>query len=336
VTGPAEAPRSDPLYRNTDLSYVVRLPVLGVPVAFATNSPAARDAVAEWFGMWEHLARYPALLSADATRIRIIEHEGMEGGPGRPPIRYRMPDAERILLHTRGSMGLVDVRRGDAVAYVTPELVADRDHFQYGILEAMVLVLIALRDRLPLHAALVVRNGVAILLAGQSGLGKSTVAYQALRAGWTLLADDAVFVQTTPTNRLWGGARRLYLPPDAARWFPELAGREAQVQANGKTKIALPHAHDWRSIGPPVVERAAICLLGRSAGPATLERIDPEVVRSALLEDLTAVHDLHREDGRRVIPPLCAGGGWRLALSQRPPDAAPLLEDLARQVAMRW
>jgi hypothetical protein len=323
---------SDPLYRTTDLPHVIRLPVLGIPVVFATNSMTAREAVTEWFGMWEHLARYPDFLDTSETRVRIVVHDGSEGTEGRTPMRYRMPDGDRVLVHTAGSMGIVDIGRGDAVAYVTAELLADRGHFQYGMLEMMTLVLVTFRDRLPLHAALVARDGAAILLAGGSGLGKSTLAYQARRAGWTLLADDGVYVQTTPTRRLWGGPRRLYLPPDAARWFPELAHREVELQANGKTKIALPHAHDWEGIGPPVVERAAICVLGRAAGPATLERIGPDVVRAALLADLAAAHDLYRDAGDRVITPLCADGGWRLARSRHPADAAPLLDALARQL----
>jgi len=323
----------DPLYRSTDLPHVVRLPVLGVPVVFATNSATIRDAVVEWFGMWEHLADHPGLIAAGEIRVRLVEHEGREGTSGRSPMRYRMPDDERVLVHTAGSLGIVDTGRGDAVAYVTSELLADRGHFQYGMLEMMTLVLVTLRDRLPLHAALVARDGVAILLAGQSGMGKSTLAYQARRAGWTLLADDGVCVQTTPTRRFWGGPRRLFLPPDAARWFPELAERDARVQANGKTKIAVPHAHDWAGFGPPVVERAAICVLGRAQGPAALERLGPDAVRTALLADLTAVHDLYRGTRDRVITPLCADGGWRLALSARPAEAAPLLEELARTIA---
>jgi hypothetical protein len=324
---------ADPLYRTTDLPHVVRLPVLGIPVAFATNSATVRDTVIEWFGMWEHLNGHPELLGTGETWVRIVEHEGREGTAGRPTMRYRMPDAARVVVHTPGSVGIVDTGRGDAVAYVTSELLEDGGHFAYGMLEMMTLVLVTVRDRLPLHASLVARDGVAILLAGPSGFGKSTLAYQARRAGWTLLADDGVYVQTAPTVRIWGGPRRLYLPPDAPRWFPELAGRTAEVQANGKTKIAVPHDHDWERDGPPVVERAAICLLDRAAGAAMIERVGPDVVRASLLADLMAAHDLYRDTADRVLTPLCADGGWRLALSPRPPDAASLLEELARDLA---
>jgi hypothetical protein len=323
---------ADPLMRNVALPHTVRLPVLGIPVRFATNSPAALDAVTECFGMWEHLNRYPDLLETGDAAVRIVEHEGQEGMPARSPMQYRSPDGERLVVHTPGSLGIVDARRRDAVAYVTSELLTDRGHFQYGMLEAMTLLLVEFYDRLPLHAALVVRNGVAILLAGQSGLGKSTLAYQARRAGWTLLADDGVHVQTAPVGRLWGIPRRLYLSPDASRWFPELAHQQAQLLPNGKTKIAMLHAHDWEGFGPPVVERAAICVLARSAGAATIERMDADAVGASLLTDLLAAHDLHRDAARQVIPRLAAGGGWRLALSPSPADAAPLLDALAEQI----
>lgn len=324
----------DPLYRTAELPHVVRLPVLGVPVAFATNSTAVRDIVIEWFGMWKHLDRYPELLETGDTWVRIVEHEGREGSAGRPPMRYRMPDSQRVMVHTPGSVGIVDTGRGDAVAYVTAELLADRGHFGYGLLEMMTLVLVTVRDRVPLHAALVARDGVAIVLAGPSGLGKSTLAYQARRAGWTLLADDGVYVETTPTTRIWGGPRRLFLPADAPRWFPELATEAPQPQANGKTKIAVPHTHDWERAGAPVVERAALCVLGRTTtASATLQRIGPDAVRALLLADLMAAHDLYRDVADRAITPLCADGGWRLSLSPRPADAAPLLDALARELA---
>jgi len=92
----------------------------------------------------------------------------------------------------------------------------------------------------------------------------------------------------------------------------------------------VPHAHDSAS-GAPVVERAALRVLGRTRGPSPArERIAADELRASLLADLMAAHDLYRDVADAVITPLCAGGGWRLALSARPADAAPLLDDLAR------
>jgi len=321
------------MYRTVALPHVVRLPVLGVPVRFMTNDPDVLEAVLESFGMWANLTSHPGLVSADELRVRLVVHEGTEGSADRTPVRYRMPDSDRVIVHTPGSVGIVDAARRDAVAYVTRPLVDDRGHLQYGILEMLTLVLVTVRDRLPLHGAMIVRDGNAIVLAAPSGIGKSTLAYQARRTGWTLLADDSVYVQSTPRMRIGGGPRRLFLPPDAARWFPELAPREPRMQANGKTKIAVPHHHDWQRLGPPVVEAAAICVLTRAAGPARLERIEAAPLRAALLADLAGSQDLYGDAPDHLVTRMSAHGGWRLTLSANPADAVPLLEELAGQIS---
>jgi hypothetical protein len=312
---------------------VVRLPVLGVPVVFMSNDPEAYRRVVEAYALWRGLERYPQLVAAAELRVRIVLHEGTEGAERPIPVTHRMPDADRVIVHTPGSIALVDTSRGDAVAYVTRDLLADREQFQYGILDALTLVLVTTRDRTPVHASMVAREGIAVILAGPSGLGKSTLAYQAHRAGWTVLADDGVYVQTKPTMRLWGGPRCLYLPTDAPRWFGELAGREPTLRANRKRKIAVEHVHDWTGFGPPMVERATVCLLSRGDGPPALDRISAESLSAFLLEDLASVHDLYGDTPARVMPRLCAGGGWRLRLSGDPREAGPLLEELVRRSA---
>ena len=47
----------------------------------------------------------------------------------------------------------------------------------------MTLLLVARQDRQPVHAAMVAGGSAALLLAGPTGVGKSTLAYAAHRAG---------------------------------------------------------------------------------------------------------------------------------------------------------
>ena len=46
----------------------------------------------------------------------------------------------------------------------------------------------------PVHAALVVKDGVGIMLCGDSMAGKSTLAYACARAGWSYVTDDGTFL----------------------------------------------------------------------------------------------------------------------------------------------
>src|SRR5207247_887165 len=86
----------------------------------------------------------------------------------------RMPDADRVIVHTPGSLGIADTRRQEATAYITPALLADRAQVQYSMIEGLTLVLVTACDRYPVHAAAIARGGGALLLAGPPGTGERT------------------------------------------------------------------------------------------------------------------------------------------------------------------
>lgn len=322
---------TDPLYRDVALDHVTTIPVLGIPVRFASNAAEVTALAEEVFAAWRVLDGRPELRESEGVRARFILHEGDEGrvddagGAGHVALRYRMPDARRVLLMTPGSMGLADPDRREALAYVTAELVGDRQHFRYGVLEALVLAVLTQLDRRPFHAAALVRNGAALLLAGPSGVGKSTLTYAGMRAGLRVLAEDTVNLQLEPTPRVWGMPGYLHLPPDARSHFPELADRKATLMANGKEKLAI----DLKAIDAvaalPVAERAGLCVLAAGAPRPTLERIDAATVEAALTAVRETGFDVFEDTVPDVVRRLAPDGGWRLRLSDDPAAAVPLL-----------
>src|SRR4029079_16036214 len=158
-------------------------------------------------------------LSAERIRVRFIVHEGRETGAVHAPLTYRMPAPGRRIIMTAGSVAVAELDRRDGYGYVTPELVGERAHFRYGMIEALTFMLASDLDRHPLHAAVVVRNGSALLLHGASGTGKSTLAYAAARAGLRSLSEEVVYLQLEPEFRVWGLPGRLHLPGDAPARF---------------------------------------------------------------------------------------------------------------------
>ena len=75
-----------------------------------------------------------------------------------------------------------------------------------------------LAPRTTLHGVLMEIHGEGVLITGESGVGKSENAMALLSRGHRLVADDAIEVKLTGTNRLVGSA------PELIRYFMEIRG----------------------------------------------------------------------------------------------------------------
>lgn len=317
-------PHADPLYRDVGLSLSEELPVLGIPVVFETDDDRVLDVVRDAFGIWHSLADRPELVASERLRVRIVVHEGDEGAASSaPPVSYRMPDAERLFIHTPGSMAVADSRRRESVAYVTPELVEDAGRFRHDVLQTLVLFLAMFLDRSPVHAAGVVRRGTALLLAGETGVGKSTLAWACARSGDRILSDDVVFVQTEPALRLWGVPGSVRLDARARTRLSELEDVPSRVEPDGREKIAVDVQAEDLALVPPVAEAAALCVLERGGGPPRLTRMEPGEVVAALAarQEREPGFDLFAGRMDDVLARLARAGGWHLRLGPHPEEA---------------
>jgi len=333
-------PSPDVLYHGVALRHVMELPVLGVPVRFESNSAAALAVVEEAFGIWRGLRTSPGLIAPLGVRVRLIVHEGDERADGRAashaPVTCRMPDADRVILHTPGSVGIADTRRQEATAYITLALLADRAHVQHSMIEGLTLVLVTACDRYPVHAAAIARGGVALLLAGPPGTGKSTLAYQAHRRGLRVLSDDAVYVQLDPEFRVWGLPGRIRLLTTAVTNFPELAGRSPTFLANGDEKVVVQCPGEWPAAPAPapVATRARVCLLERTGGSTTVSKApaSPAEVQAFLKDGVGLSRARFGASLDEALRRLAGAGGWRVSLSANPADAMPMFDDMLAEL----
>src|SRR5881296_707238 len=330
----------DVLYHSVPLRHVMELPVLGVPVHFASNSATALAVVEEAFGIWRGLCTSPGLIAPLGVRVRLIVHDGDERGSdvakSHAPVTCRMPDADRIILHTPGSVGIADSRRQEAIAYITPALLADRAHVQYSMIEGLTLVLVTACDRYPVHAAAIARGGVALLLAGPPGTGKSTLAYQAHRLGLRVLSDDAVYVQLDPEFRVWGLPGRVRLLPTAVSHFPELAARSPTLLANGDEKLLVQCLGEWplATAPAPVATRVGVCLLERTGGSTTVSKAPASSaeVQAFLKDGIGLSRARFGASLDEALRRLAGTGGWRVSLSANPADAMPMFDDMLAEL----
>ena len=342
-------PTADPLLRHPNLAYSRMLQVLGLDVRFESNSLYVIELVDESFGGWHgrnivahlpgndegphgHSQTLLGAPSVPALRVTLIVHDGTDPSEFGTRVRHISTGDGRLLIHAGDSVAVVDPARGEVLAYITTALAAEREQFRDAVLEAGTLALIASFDRHPIHAAAIERDGHAVLLAGVSGTGKSTLAYLASRSGMRVLGDDHVWVQLEPGLRVWGGGpSRVRLLPDTVAMFPELARTDTAISAGAGVKSAFL-LDDSPRTGGCVCDSATIGVIARGA-TASLERIDPFELRMALASQLAPGFDRFAHRHATVVQTLTAHGGWRLTLSGDPFDALPLLERMLRESA---
>ncbi|HEX5689686.1 MAG TPA: hypothetical protein VFX76_06780 [Roseiflexaceae bacterium] len=327
---------TDPLGHTAPLEYRAMFPLLGVPLEVRSNSPAVLAAAERSFGGWHNLERElvdasePCVVSlvvhGDITRTGAI-YCASPTGEARRPFAFRM-HGDCFLAGDGPNLLMAQRDRGMALGFVTPELAADEPWLRHHALELLALLLVSRRDRLPVHAGALVRNGRAILLTGPSMAGKSTLCYAGVRAGFGLLAEDVVYVSRANGMRLWGVPWQIHLLADARERFPELANLPVTQLPNGKHKLAVETAQLGADRPRRYVERALVCLVERGAGyESAIEPIDPAIAVAAFTSDLEVGFDFY--DGtREVAEALAAGGAYRLIVGSDVDRAVALLKEL--------
>ena len=229
-------------------------------------------------------------LRTDSPTVLAVAEGAFRGfGPGEPVsspdfdflfLTRGVPDRERaaayedsgdrVRVREGGSTLLVDRPRGRARGRFAPALLADPARLRLDFLELALQLLLPPRGFLGVHGAAIVQNGRAALLRAPGGGGKTTLAYAAARAGFQVLAEDAVWID--PAREAWWGLPWWFHPrPDAGRLFPELRDLSPALVRSGSPKLAVdmtalhPASPVPRALPGPVV-----LLDRRPGGPSAI------------------------------------------------------------------
>jgi hypothetical protein len=132
------------------------------------------------------------------------------------------------------------------------------------------------------------RTGVAVLLVGDIGAGKTTTGLALLHAGWKLLSNDSPILTRAPHSNLrvlaYPGLLSAY--PDTLARFPELGGIAPPTETRQKTLFAAESIYPdvWVESAPPAgivfpqVESRADHALERLPAPEALRLILPHAI----------------------------------------------------------
>jgi hypothetical protein len=156
--------------------------------------------------------------------------------------------------------------------------------------------LLALREgpHLALHAAVVARDGAALVLPGPSGLGKSTLTGALLARGWTYVSDEALVLP-------WEGGDAVAYPRTLAlsRWSADRLGVQGTALAD--EVLVTPQDLGGGAAAPddrfPV---AGIALMERS-GPSAERPVVAGVAADVVLRELLARCFNHYRDPARAL-----------------------------------
>jgi hypothetical protein len=319
-------PALDPLGHTARLTYQAQFPLLGLPLAVRSNSSAVIAAARNSFGYWCDLPEQ-LIEPARPLDVALVVHAANPSSGYAAPFIYRL-HSDCFLAASEGNLLTAQRDRGWALGFVTPELVAEPALFRYGVLDCLALSLASWRDRTPIHAAAVVRNGRAVLLLGPSQSGKSTLSYACQREGFHFLAEDALYVSTKGGLRLWSNSRQISLEPEARALFPELAATMAKTMPNGKFKVTVDLAGSGALAPNPHIGATVLCWLQHRPDQASaLEPLALEILVETIREQAESGFDL---DPRmpHVLADMARGGAYLLTHGRDLAGAVALLQRL--------
>lgn len=312
---------ADPLLYRAPLPYAGRYYPYGFPVDVSSDRREVLDAAHESFGAYAPRFDRPPL------RVHVMVGEGNGALPPAPVLR-----GQRHLLlwvSDQENFAVIDWRERFGYSCVTRATLADRVFFRWHFLDALIYILLELNYTTSLHAACVAREGAGLLLYGDSGVGKSTLAYACARRGWTYISDDSSSV-------LWDGGRSVLGEPHHFRFraeapdlFPELAGCTVGRQLDSKPTIEVLTA-DLPILTAPECRVEHIAFLDRRDGiRASTTRIGPEETRERLLQDMPAFDPALDAQRWKAVESLAEAPAFELRYSNFE-EAALLLEQIVR------
>ena len=143
-------------------------------------------------------------------------------------------------------------------AWPAPE--TDEETVRHLLLDQVMPRVLSSHGRLVLHASAVCVDDRALSFAGETGLGKSSLAASLHVSGYPLLTDDGLVLNTEGgcIQAIAGYSGLRLLPESVTALFKESPSRKAMASYSPKNRVALP-----KNDGSGPVELAALFVLAK-------------------------------------------------------------------------
>jgi hypothetical protein len=229
-----EALQNDRVILSLPLPHRAVFYPLGFAVEVVTNEEAVLAIVDECWGGLRQLHANPPL------QVRIEVREG--GSPGCPPAPVlRLQRNLFSIVADAYNHAVCDLTQDFSLVWLNYAALQHRKYLCYHFIESAAWLLITTCHTTAIHAACVSRYGHGMLLSGDSGAGKSSLAYACAKAGWVYTSDDGSFLlHGGHEPRVVGNCRQIRFRPSAKELFPELQGRVLTPRVQGKPSIEVP------------------------------------------------------------------------------------------------
>lgn len=224
--------RIDPVLSSFEMPLRAVYHPLGFSLEIETNSSEVLAAAEESWGHFRKVFSQPPL------RLRIGVLEGKSVQCPQPPV-CREHGNLLVQVADAGNFSVSDLGEGFAFAWLTQATVAHRAYLRWHFIEGMTWNLLGSFYVTSIHAACVEREKRGILLCGDSGAGKSSLAYACARSAWTLLSDDSCCLVRGQKGRLVvGNPYQIRFRESGTGLFPELK-QQRRAPHNGEMAIEV-------------------------------------------------------------------------------------------------
>lgn len=208
---------------------------LGFPLEVFSNSSTVMTAADR---SWKHFQ--PKFTDPPLElRIQVVDDREGVALPPAPACTMQW----NILLHVADARNFLvcDLRNGRSFGSITQMTAESSLYLRYYFLEGAVLSMMTALRAAPIHAACISTLGSGMLLCGDSGAGKTSLAYAGARSGWIFVSDDASYLPLGRKDRLVvGNHYQIRFRNLAVELFPELKRHPVTPRVAGKPSIEVP------------------------------------------------------------------------------------------------